>query len=300
MTRTVAVTGSEGFVGRHVVASLLAEPDIEVIRIVRPGTRTVEQGASRVFPIDVLGEDVDRRQLPTGVDALVHLAWSGLDDFRADVHLNQVAAHERFLQAWLESGVRRIVGVGTCLEYGLVEGELNESMPTDPVIAYAQGKAALSGALEGLAATFGASWSWARVFYPYGDGQQVKSLWSSLQSAIARGDATFPMSGGEQVRDYLDADEVGLILASLALSDEASGVVNVCSGQPIVLRDLVEGWIAARGAALRPQLGVFPYPDYEPMKFWGSRRKLDQALGERMKRADPTSPKGSERRRNFP
>ncbi len=297
MTRVVAVTGAEGFVGRHVVDSLLAEPDIEVIRIVRPGTRTVEQGASRVFPLDVLGEDAGRRQLPTGVDALVHLAWSGLDDFRSDVHLDQVEAHERFLQAWLASGVGRIVGVGTCLEYGLIEGELTESMPADPVIAYAEGKAALSGALEELAATFGASWTWARVFYPYGDGQQPKSLWSSLQSAIARGHATFPMSGGEQVRDYVHVDEVGSLLASLALSDEASGVINVCSGQPIVLKDLVEGWIASLGAAIRPQLGVFPYPDYEPMKFWGSRRKLDQAL---VKRANPTSPKGSERRRNFP
>ena len=300
MTRIVAVTGAEGFVGRRVVDSLLAEAGIEVIRIVRPGTRTLEQGGSRVFPLDVLGEDIGRRQLPTGVDALVHLAWSGLDDFRSDVHLDQVEAHERFLQAWLESGVRRIVGVGTCLEYGLVEGELTESMPTDPVIAYARGKAALSGALEELAATFGASWSWARVFYPYGDGQQPKSLWSSLQSAITRGDATFPMSGGEQVRDYLHVDEVGSILASLALSDEASGVVNVCSGQPIVLRDLVEGWIAERRAALRPQLGVFPYPDYEPMKFWGSRRKLDQASGERSMRVHPTCPEGSERKKNSP
>jgi nucleoside-diphosphate-sugar epimerase len=289
VTRTVAVTGAEGFVGRHVVDRLLAKPDIEVIRIVRPGSRTASRDESRAVSLDVLGQDIELGQLPIGVDVLVHLAWSGLNDFRSDVHLDQVRAHERFLQAWLESGVRRIVGVGTCLEYGLIEGEMTETMPTDPVIAYAQGKSALHDALEELVARFGASCSWARVFYPYGDGQQPKSLWSSLQSAIARGDATFPMSGGEQVRDYLHVDEVGSILASLALLNEAIGVVNVCSGQPVVLRDLIEGWIADREAAIRPQLGVFPYPDYEPMKFWGSRSKLDQSLGERVPRAGSAS-----------
>jgi dTDP-6-deoxy-L-talose 4-dehydrogenase (NAD+) len=30
---------------------------------------------------------------------------------------------------------------------------------------------------------------------------------------------------------------------------------------------------------MRMNLGRFPYPSFEPMAFWGSRNKLDRALG---------------------
>lgn len=281
MKRRVAVTGSEGFVGRHVVARLRAEPDVEVIRVVKPGTRGPKTGDIPVVEIDVLDPRAGASSLPRDVDVLIHAAWAGLNDFRSDAHLRQVDAHERFVREWLERGVRRVLGVGTCLEYGLVEGELTESMPTHPVIAYAEAKAELSRRLEEFAVRFGATWSWARIFYPYGDGQHPRSLWTSLNAAIDRGDESFPMSGGEQVRDYLPVSTVGSDLALLALAEAPSAAVNICSGRPVVLRDLVARWLEARGASIRVELGVYPYPDYEPMSFWGSRSRLDDILAPR-------------------
>jgi len=55
--------------------------------------------------------------------------------------------------------------------------------------------------------------------------------------------------------------------------------VNVCSGRPVSVRRLVEGWIRDNGWTIDLNLGHYPYPDYEPMAFWGERRKLDRILG---------------------
>lgn len=87
------------------------------------------------------------------------------------------------------------------------------------------------------------------------------------------------MSGGEQLRDYLPVTEVALKLVALALQPADHGVLNLCSGQPVSVRSLVEGWIAENNWAIELELGHLPYPDHEPMAFWGDRRKLNAVLG---------------------
>ena len=161
MTRVIAVTGSEGFIGRHVVDSLAGTPGVEVIRIVRPGTDPTPKAGCTVVTGDVLDESAARALGDVHADVLVHLAWSGLSDFRSDDHLDQVGPHLRFLQTSIDAGVQRIVCAGTCLEYGLTEGELDEDLVTRPVVAYAIAKDRLRRGLSEYAEQAGVSWSGA-------------------------------------------------------------------------------------------------------------------------------------------
>ena len=87
------------------------------------------------------------------------------------------------------------------------------------------------------------------------------------------------MSGGEQLRDYLPVEEAAGYLVALATNEKDNGIVNVCSGQTISIRALAQRVVAKHGASISLNLGHYPYPDYEPMAFWGDRRKLDQTLG---------------------
>jgi dTDP-6-deoxy-L-talose 4-dehydrogenase (NAD+) len=121
--------------------------------------------------------------------------------------------------------------------------------------------------------------TWARLFYVYGEGQAAGSLLPQLEEAIARGDAVFNMSGGEQLRDYLPIEEAARYLVALALNGTDNGVVNVCSGRPVSVRELAETVVHAHDSRITLNLGHFPYPDYEPMAFWGDRSKLDRCLG---------------------
>jgi dTDP-6-deoxy-L-talose 4-dehydrogenase (NAD+) len=122
--------------------------------------------------------------------------------------------------------------------------------------------------------------TWVRLFYSYGEGQSDSSLYSQLDTAMSRGERYFDMSAGEQLRDYLSITEVARLIVHLAMRPANHGVVNVCSGQPVSLRSLVERWIRDRGSDIQLNLGRYPYPDYEPLAFWGARRKLDKLLAE--------------------
>ena len=78
------------------------------------------------------------------------------------------------------------------------------------------------------------------------------------------------MSGGEQLRDYLPVEEAAQQLFNL-YSNSLAGTYNICSGNPISIRRLVENRIAELGVDLKLNLGFYPYLEHEPMAFWGAR-----------------------------
>ena len=105
----------------------------------------------------------------------------------------------------------------------------------------------------------------------YGKGQSEKSILSQLDRALENGDVVFKMSGGEQLRDYLPVEEVAHIIVSYSLYSEESFIKNVCSGFAISIKDLVENHLKIRNKNIELDLGYYPYSDFEPFAFWGSR-----------------------------
>lgn len=280
----VAVTGASGFVGRAVVEHLLAR-GVDVIAASRRAEPEMApsssgSGALRHCALD-LAAPPPRPFVHLGrPDAVLHLAWHGLPNYRGACHVDEELPRQiEFLRRCVDDGLPRLIVSGTCLEYGLREGCLDESLPTQPVTAYAQAKDRLRLALEALAAHGGLQLVWLRLFYLYGEGQAPTSLYAQLRAAIARGDARFPMSRGDQIRDFQPLSAAAQQIAALALHDTAAGIFNVCSGRPQTVLELVRQWLREWDADIELERGVYDYPDYEPRAFWGGRRRLDTLLG---------------------
>lgn len=273
----VAVTGASGFIGRAVVAEL-SRRGIEMVAAIRPDGNTAGPGTGTIS-LDVKDPPSNAFTRLGCPDVLIHLAWGGLPNYQSLHHIEQeLPAHYRFLSGLVDSGLTTLVVAGTCFEYGMQSGPLGENLPSRPGNPYGFAKDALRQQLEFFKAGHPFSLTWPRLFYLYGEGQAETSLLPQICSAVARGEKTFNMSGGEQLRDYLPVDEAAKCLVSLALARRDVGPVNVCSGRPISVRRLVEGWIRKNGWTISLNLGHYPYPDYEPMAFWGERHKLDGIL----------------------
>lgn len=278
----VAVTGATGFIGRYVVAELDR----------RAVTPTILARASSILPPALSGHatvNLDVRTPPKDAwamigrpDTLIHLAWDGLPNYKSPHHIEEeLPAHYSFLDGLVEAGLQNLVVAGTCAEYGLQSGCLSEDRDTEPVHAYGLAKDMLRRQLQQLQLKHKFALTWARLFYVYGDGQSQTSLFPQLRSAVFRGEKTFPMSSGEQLRDFLPVATAAELIVALALSWRSHGVVNICSGRPVSVRSAVEGWIEENGWTIELGLGELPSLDYESAAFWGDRGKLDRCLASR-------------------
>lgn len=279
MGQHVLVTGATGFIGRYVVAELLKQG----CRVTATSPRTANAASMSWFPavryralaLDDLDPQVNYFRYFDSPDLLIHLAWEGLPNYNSDHHLAQnLPRHQAFLSNLVTHGLRDVTIVGTCFEYGMQEGCLSEDMQARPANPYAQAKNELRQFATGLLAVHHGFLKWVRLFYMYGEGQNPNSLLSQLEKALQRGDKVFNMSGGEQTRDYLPVAVVAANIVKIALQDKITGIINCCSGNPITVKQLVEQYLSDTHRKIKLNLGYYPYPDYEPMHFWGDVQKL--------------------------
>ncbi len=270
----IAVTGGTGFIGNHVVNALL-QRDAEIIVT---GTNLKKAAGYDWFKHVTFFELDINKNYPEQVieqlasaDKLIHLAWSGLPNYKSLFHFEEnLFPQYLFLKKLIKSGLKDITVAGTCFEYGMREGCLDASMQSDPQNAYALAKDTLRKFMQQLQKQENFKLKWLRLFYLYGKGQASTSILSQLENALKNGQKVFNMSGGAQLRDYLSADEAAETIADIALDDNKDGIYNVCSGKPVTIKKLVEDYLEKNNASIQLNLGFYPYPDYEPMAFWGA------------------------------
>jgi nucleoside-diphosphate-sugar epimerase len=277
------VTGATGFVGSHLLPLLLRQG--HAVTVLLRDKRRAEAynwyASVDCLKVDIQTDDCKLIKNISDFDALIHLAWHGLPHYCELFHIDSnLPADCKFLKSLIQNGIRRVVVTGTCFEYGMQSGELREDLITNPINSYAVAKDSLRKYLQLLQQEYNFTMQWARLFYMHGNRQNPKSLLAQLQAAISNGDSVFNMSAGEQLRDYLPVTQVAEYLLDIIERPNLDGIVNVCSGNPVSVRRLVEGYIVEKQADIKLNLGYYPYSSYEPMAFWGNRDKLTNWLHE--------------------
>jgi nucleoside-diphosphate-sugar epimerase len=279
----ILVTGSTGFIGKHILLHLLKDND-EVIATYLPSEKKEIVKVLNIKWIeynidDCLSEERNLFEYFQKPDLLIHLAWQGLPNYNKSFHFNKnLFIHQKFVHNLVSNGLKDISITGTCLEYGMKNGCLSEEMDTNPQNFYALAKDALRCYVELLKKDYEFNFKWIRLFYMYGEGQNSKSLIPQLYKAIKTQEKVFNMSGGDQLRDYLKVEVVANYILKTAMQNSCNGIINCCSGVPVSVRNLVEKIIRENKATIDLNLGYYPYPEYEPLAFWGDNSKLKQIL----------------------
>jgi len=214
---------------------------------------------------------------------LLHLAWYAEPGkyWRSTENLRWVEASLALLRAFARSGTapRRVVIAGTSAEYAwsqrthCVEGET----PLEPATLYGASKRALHLVAERFAAEAGLSLAWGRIFFLYGPGESPSRLAGSVARALVRGEPA-ETSHGDQVRDFLHTADLGDAFAALIASD-VEGPVNMASGEPVRVRDLVEALARAAGRPDLLRLGARPARPDEPAELTADARRLRDEVG---------------------
>lgn len=281
--KKVLVTGATGFIGNYVVEELLKR-NFNVIA----SSSSREKAAGFPWYKQVTFVELNLQNIDEGINyfnffkqpqSFIHLAWEGLPDYTGDFHITKnLPRHLALLKNMVQNGLSDITVAGTCFEYGLQEGQLSENIHPKPVIEYATAKDEMRKNLQQICASKPVSLKWMRLFYMYGNGQHPNSLIPQLNKALAEKQEVFNMSAGEQQRDFLPVGKVAEYIVTIAAQKNVTGIINVCSGKPVMVKDFVKEYLQQNNKSIQLHLGYYPYNLYEPMRFWGDDTKLQSII----------------------
>ena len=232
-TTKILVTGASGFIGNYVINKLISS-DIEVVATSSSSGKVETMDwfdQVEYVPHDIHSiTEEDLFEKFGRPDKVIHLAWSGLPNYKALFHFEENLPYQyAFLKNLVKNGLTDLTITGTCFEYGMVDGVMKEEMLPQPANPYAIAKNTLRLFLQELQGEVDFQMKWVRLFYMYGKGQSPKSLLSQLDQALADKKEIFNMSGGKQVRDYLPVETVANHIVSISLQNEITGIINCCS-----------------------------------------------------------------------
>ena len=238
-TNRILLTGATGFIGRHCFP-LLSARGFEV-HAVSSKVSKANGSDAQWHEADLLDSgqvwELVSRVRPTH---LLHFAWyavpgtfwNSLENFR------WVQASLTLLQAFALTGGQRVVMAGTCAEYDWNYGFCSESMtPLAPKTVYGICKHSLQTMLNAFSKQTGLSAAWGRIFFLYGASEHPNRVVSSVIRSLLRGEPA-RCSHGNQIRDYLYVEDAAAAFVALLHSD-VQGPVNVGSGRPVLLKDMI-------------------------------------------------------------
>lgn len=283
---SVVVTGSSGFVGRTVVAELIRR-DRTVVAVDRhpapagaPATGS-EGRAPLVLTGDLLHRDELVDAALDSASAVLHLAGCpGVRDDSPDVerrrHRDNVLATARVLAA-VPAHVPVVVASSSSVYGGSTGRPSRESDRLAPRGGYARSKVAVEDLCARRAAA-GGRVTVVRPFTVVGEGQRPDMAVARWLAAAYDGRPLEVYGSLERTRDLTDVREVAHVLATLAEPGRApTGVLNVGTGRPHTLADVVDAVADATGRPVRTRLT--PAAAVEPADTWADTTRLRDVVG---------------------
>ena len=284
-TSRALVTGAAGFIGAHLVDTLL-DTGIEVVGVdnERSGDWSrVDTRCERVSgDISLMSAD-DFARATAGCDVVYHLAAekynSSLSTPSRVIDTN-ISATQRLIEGASASGVRKIVFTSSLYAYGSLGPEaMSETDVPLPRTMYGLSKLAGEHLLRVAGLSSGLEWAAARLFFTYGTRQYAEGGYKSVIVAnferLRDGDRPLIVGDGLQVLDYIHVSDVVAGLIRLAGPEYREVVVNIGSGIGPTINELTATMCEVAGLPCRPVNGP---PDWTA----GSRRVADVALMQSM------------------
>ena len=275
---TVILTGATGFVGRQILRNLL-ERGCSVRVLVRDPSRLHDvpvRGALEVVQTpDLFAEVTDRLEdLLEGSEILVHAAWYAEpgEYLTSPLNLLCLTGTLNLAYAFAAVGGKRFVGIGSCAEYDSSAGLMTTDTPLTPNTLYAACKASVFQVLRFFLGTEDMSFAWCRLFYLYGEGEDERRLVPYIRRQLGAGQEVL-LSRGDQVRDFIDVKEAARMIADVALGQH-QGAVNICSGEPVTIRQLAERIADEYGRRELLRFGSRPENVFDPPRVVGVRNEV--------------------------
>lgn len=282
---TAIVTGAAGFIGRWLVRELARNGE-NVTAVIRPGTPP--EGLDNRAGIEVIECDMyEYSKLPALVgpkkrSVFYHLAWAGIvGPSRSDptIQLGNVEAAGQAVQAAIEIGCSRFVGVGSLREYEALDELDADRIEVSPSCIYGEGKHFARFYTKSLAAHGELEHVWAVLSNVY--GEEDPSLRFIINTTLYKILHHEPLefTSGVQLYDFIHVEDAARALRDIGGRGLAGRAYVVGSGNPEPLREYIERIGALFAPERKMHFGAVPYTGVSLPAERFSLKKLTEDTG---------------------
>lgn len=274
----VLVTGANGYIGCHVVKSLLDKGAAVIACDIN--MENVDSRAHRKeLNIFNLLEDNIFEQLGSP-DVCLHMAWRNGFVHNAPTQMGDLSAHYKFLTAIIDGGLKQLAVMGTMHEVGYWEGAISENTPCNPISMYGIAKDALRRSMIQYTQQNGCILQWLRCYYILGYDTKNNSIFSKLLIAAQEGKKTFPFTTGKNKYDFINVFDLAYLISACVMQNEVNGIIDCCTGRSVSLAKRVEQFIVEHDLDIKLLYGVFPDRTYDSPCIYGDVIKIKRILSE--------------------
>lgn len=273
----ILLTGATGFIGRGVTSELIKRgytiyaPSTSISL---PETEGLIQVKLDLFDKNAVEEYLKQNEF----DNLIHLAWYlGPNVEFSDLNLDWIGVSLHLLKTFKKYGGKRILFAGSMSEYDYAYGYCKEHLtPLNNYTLYGKCKANLFHVVSDYTQQEGLDLKWARIFNVYGPYEKSSRLMPSVIRSILNNE-DIKVSSCERYQSYLHVFDMADALASFFESN-VQGPVNISSGIPVKLKDIVEKIAELMEYKGEISYGAIP-PNFENFLVVGSNEKLIKEVG---------------------
>jgi UDP-glucose 4-epimerase len=257
----VLVTGGAGFIGKHLVRSLL-EKGNSVTIFDNFSNSTKESISSLVeMGVKIIEGDITKHlEIINAVkdqEVVIHLAAkisvsesisNPLETFRVNVDgtRNVLAASEK-------NNVKKLIAASSAAVYGEGSPDVNltEKSETNPISPYGESKVKMEQEIRGFASKHEINCIILRFFNIYGIGQ-TKEYAGVITKFMERSLQEKPLEifgNGMQTRDFVSIEDAVKSIHN-SISNDKSGTYNIASGKVITIKELADMILSISGKKL--------------------------------------------------
>jgi len=222
----ILVIGCTSSVGLHLIKKL-SDDQIHSIGIRRNASCLAQGAYHKCFALDILSQDLDDLIAQFKFKLLIHLAWITEPNTYRDSKENDLWYEKSvgILTKFLKTGGKRIVGIGSCAEYGFTSDmPIREDAPLLPYNRYSEAKVKLHEWLQ----TETKNYAWCRTFFQYGSSRPSSKLIPYVIHKLLIGEKV-AIKRPTDMLDFIHEIDVANKIFKIAFS-ELLGPVNLGSG----------------------------------------------------------------------
>ena len=269
----VAIIGATSSIGQELLINLLKRK-FNIVATYNKNYKIVE-----IFPkvewkkLDIKINKKNYFKFLGSPDIIVNLAWPDIPNYKLKNHFKTFYYQKRLNYNLIKNGLKNLIILGTCYEYGKKNGKISEKMRAQPLVPYAIAKLKLLESILALKKKKNFKFTWLRPFFVYGKNTQRKTLFS-LINEFHKKKITKLNVCGSLIRDFISINFLSLTIIKIIVLYKDFGVINVCSGKGMLLKNFIKKHLKIKKNIKKINMNGKNPNDFESNSFWGDNSKL--------------------------